>query len=29
MPPYVIEYEEIDKMIDVAYRGIKELLAIS
>jgi len=23
MPPYVISYEEIDKMIDVAYEGIK------
>ena len=22
MPPYVISYEEIDKMIDVAYEGI-------
>ncbi|WP_373032978.1 adenosylmethionine--8-amino-7-oxononanoate transaminase [Sulfurovum sp.] len=26
MPPYVIAYEEIDKMIDVAYEGIKRLL---
>jgi len=26
MPPYVITYEEIDKMIDVAYEGIKGLL---
>lgn len=26
MPPYVISYEEIDKMIDVAYEGIKRLL---
>jgi len=25
MPPYVINYEEIDKMIDVAYEGIKSL----
>jgi len=26
MPPYVITYEEIDKMIEVAYIGIKQLL---
>ena len=26
MPPYVISYEEIDKMIDVAYRGIQRVL---
>jgi len=26
MPPYVITYEEIDKMIDVAYKGIKSVL---
>lgn len=26
MPPYVISYEEIDKMIDVAYEGIKRIL---
>jgi len=26
MPPYVITYEEIDKMIDVAYAGVKRLL---
>jgi len=26
MPPYVISYEEIDKMIYVAYEGIKRLL---
>ena len=25
MPPYIITYKEIDKMIDVAYRAIKEL----
>jgi adenosylmethionine-8-amino-7-oxononanoate aminotransferase len=25
MPPYTINYEEIDKMIDVAYRGICQL----
>ena len=25
MPPYVISYEEIDKMIEVAYEGIKNL----
>ncbi|BAF71577.1 adenosylmethionine--8-amino-7-oxononanoate transaminase [Sulfurovum sp. NBC37-1] len=25
MPPYVISYEEIDKMTDVAYEGIKKL----
>jgi len=25
MPPYVISYEEIDKMIDVAYKGICQL----
>ena len=25
MPPYIISYEEIDKMIDVAYRGICQL----
>ena len=26
MPPYVISYEELDKMISVAYEGIKMLL---
>ena len=26
MPPYVITYEEIDKMIDVAYKGIQRIL---
>jgi len=26
MPPYTISYEEIDKMIDVAYEGISRLL---
>jgi adenosylmethionine-8-amino-7-oxononanoate aminotransferase len=26
MPPYVISYEEIDKMIEVAYEGIKKVL---
>ena len=25
MPPYVINYEEIDKMIDVAYKGIQKV----
>jgi adenosylmethionine-8-amino-7-oxononanoate aminotransferase len=25
MPPYIISYEEIDKMIEVAYTGIKRL----
>ncbi len=25
MPPYVISYEEIDKMIEVAYEGIKKV----
>ena len=25
MPPYIISYEEIDKMIEVAYKGIKQL----
>jgi len=25
MPPYIITYEEIDKMISVAYEGIKKL----
>jgi adenosylmethionine-8-amino-7-oxononanoate aminotransferase len=25
MPPYVISYDEIDKMIDVAYEGIKQV----
>jgi len=25
MPPYIISYEEIDKMIDVAYKGICQL----
>jgi len=25
MPPFVINYEEIDKMVDVAYTGIKRL----
>jgi adenosylmethionine-8-amino-7-oxononanoate aminotransferase len=26
MPPYIISYEEIDKMIDVAYKGIQRVL---
>ena len=26
MPPYIISYEEIDKMIDVAYRGVVKIL---
>jgi len=26
MPPYVISYDEIDKMVDVAYQGIKKVL---
>ena len=26
MPPYIITYEEIDKMIDVAYKGIQRVL---
>jgi len=26
MPPYVITYDEIDKMIEVAYEGIKKVL---
>jgi len=26
MPPYIIEKEEIDKMIDVAYKGIQRVL---
>ena len=26
MPPYTITYEEIDKMIEVAYEGIRELV---
>jgi len=26
MPPYVITYEEIDKMIDVAYKAIGQLI---
>lgn len=26
MPPYVITYDEIDKMMDVAYEGIKNLI---
>ena len=25
MPPYIISYEEIDKMVNVAYKGIKNL----
>jgi adenosylmethionine-8-amino-7-oxononanoate aminotransferase len=25
MPPYIITYEEIDKMIEVAYEGIKSV----
>jgi len=25
MPPYVISYEEIDRMIDVAFKGIEQL----
>ena len=25
MPPYIISYDEIDKMIDVAYEGIKKV----
>ncbi|RUM73845.1 MAG: adenosylmethionine--8-amino-7-oxononanoate aminotransferase BioA, partial [Sulfurovum sp.] len=27
MPPYIIEYEHIDKMIAVAYEGISQLLS--
>ena len=27
MPPYIIKYKEIDKMIEVAYEGIKLLNA--
>jgi adenosylmethionine-8-amino-7-oxononanoate aminotransferase len=27
MPPYTINYEEIDKMIDVAYKGIERLIS--
>jgi len=26
MPPYIISYEEIDKMIEVAYEGIKKVM---
>jgi adenosylmethionine-8-amino-7-oxononanoate aminotransferase len=26
MPPYIISYEEIDKMIEVAYEGIVKVL---
>jgi len=26
MPPYIISYEEIDKMMDVAYEGIQKVL---
>jgi adenosylmethionine-8-amino-7-oxononanoate aminotransferase len=26
MPPYIISYEEIDKMISVAYEGIKQIV---
>ena len=26
MPPYVIDYKEIDKMIDVAFEGVKSVL---
>lgn len=26
MPPYIISYDEIGKMIDVAYEGIKKVL---
>jgi len=26
MPPYIISYEEIDKMIEVAYEGIKNVI---
>jgi adenosylmethionine-8-amino-7-oxononanoate aminotransferase len=26
MPPYIISYEEIDRMIEVAYEGIRQLL---
>jgi adenosylmethionine-8-amino-7-oxononanoate aminotransferase len=29
MPPYIISYEEIDKMIEVAYEGIKRVLKAS
>ena len=28
MPPYIITYEEIDKMITVAYDGIERLLEL-
>jgi adenosylmethionine-8-amino-7-oxononanoate aminotransferase len=27
MPPYTITYDEIDKMIEVAYRGIKRIIS--
>jgi adenosylmethionine-8-amino-7-oxononanoate aminotransferase len=26
MPPYIISYEEIDKMIEVAFKGIKKVI---
>jgi adenosylmethionine-8-amino-7-oxononanoate aminotransferase len=25
MPPYIISYEEIDKMIEIAYEGIRKI----
>jgi len=28
MPPYIITYEEIDKMIEVAYEGIKSVVKV-
>jgi adenosylmethionine-8-amino-7-oxononanoate aminotransferase len=29
MPPYIISYDEIDKMIEVAYKGIKQISKLS
>jgi len=29
MPPYIIAYEEIDKMIEVAYESIKKIIHTS
>ncbi|CAA6821505.1 MAG: Adenosylmethionine-8-amino-7-oxononanoate aminotransferase (EC [uncultured Sulfurovum sp.] len=28
MPPYIISYEEIDKMIDVAFKGIQKIMKV-
>lgn len=29
MPPYIISYDQIDKMIDVAFKGIQNIISLS